>query len=154
MSQYEDARARVADFVYEYTYEGGARSKTDGPWLPFNNADGTFPPLSVDDLAILVKVPETPNVGVQPEVESLISAGTPSLDGQYAEIRVLKAFANALESRIERLEAGRRMNDLPRVSFVHDAGCPAGAQSPPIPRGGSMTFEGVPVLRCTCKVGP
>jgi hypothetical protein len=144
MSEYEDARARVVAFLDALGWGDGH----DGGIITQHGLHD----LRFEDVALLAKVPEPPNVGVQPEVESLISAGTPSLDGQYAEIQVLKAFANDLQSRIERLEAGRRMNDLPRVSFVHDAGCPAGGNRPPIERGHVCAVNDA--MTCTCKVGP
>lgn len=140
MTAYEDARARVNTYLKSLNW-----GKGEGAIV----ARRGLYDLRYEDVALLAKVPETPVVGVQPEAEALVSAGTPSLDGQYAEIRVLKAFANALESRVERLEAGRRMNDLPRVSFVHDAGCPAGGCSPAIVRGGSGR-DGLGVVDCIC----
>jgi hypothetical protein len=79
-------------------------------------------------------VPETPVVNVGP-----VSA----LDPVMMHINVIQNAVVALHGRIEALE--NPPVDLPRMSFVHDAGCPAGGHSPAIVRG----YDG-----CTCKVGP
>jgi hypothetical protein len=132
VSTYEGARARVNAFLQAWA--GGGPLEDDQVLV-----EAGLHQLTVHDLRMLAAVPEAPIVNVPTDVAPLIDPMIVRVTG------ALQLLVSGLQERVERLEAGRRIVDLPRVSFVHDAGCPAAGHVPAIVRG----FDG-----CTCKVGP
>lgn len=61
------------------------------------------------------------------------------------------AATDALNRRVGILENPPK---LPRPSFVHEQECALAGQTPPVMRGSTLTFDGVPIARCTCPEYP